>query len=171
MGDILLLIYRSDQRSPKFQYLVMRVWGSAADAVFYCSLVSSTSLLPVSDLDPSHNYVEMQGQIGGLQSQPRGLPALLTDLQLQRSCFHFTCPFIPTGQVRYWTVTLSCHMWEVWGERSHCQHFSPSPLKGIKGTALDAVCTMGGKVCVSGFGCSHRTVYRIRPRMARTAVD
>lgn len=141
------------------------MWGNATDATSYCSSVSATSLLPVSDSDPSHNYLEMQGRTSGLQYQPKeacswGLPASLTDLQLQRSCFHFRCPFTPAGQVRYWTVILSCHVWEVWGERSCCQRFSPSPLKGIKGTALDAICTVGGKVFVSGFGCS-RTVYRV----------
>lgn len=60
------------------------------------------------------------------------------------------------------TVIPSCHVREVWGEKSRCQRFSPSPFKGIKGTALDAICTAGGKVRVSGFGCSSRTVYRVR---------
>lgn len=142
------------------------MWGSAADAMSYCSLVSTTSLLPISDSDPSHNYLEMQRRTGGLQCQPKEahnwvLPASLRDLQLRRSCFHFRYPFTPTGQVRYWTVILSCHMQEVWGERSCCWCFSPSPLKGIKGTALDAICTVGGKLCVSGFGCSSKTVYRV----------
>lgn len=123
--------------------------------------------LPVSDLDPSHHYLEIRGRTGGLQCQPKearswGLPASLTDLQLRRSCFHFRCPSTPAGQVRYRAVILSCHVREVWGERSCCQHSSPSPLKGIKGTASNTICTVGGKVCVSGFGCSSRTVYRVR---------
>lgn len=71
MGDILLLIYRSDQRSRKFQYLGLRMWGSAADATSYCSSVGATSFLPVSDLDPSPSYVEIWGRRGALAASAR----------------------------------------------------------------------------------------------------
>jgi len=172
MGDVLLPVYRSDQRSRRFQHLEVRAWGSAADAVSHCSSVSTTSLLPVPVSDPNRDCLEMQGRTGGLQCQSReagswALPASLTDLQRRSSCFNSRCPFPPAGYIGHGTVTLSCPMREVWGERSHCQCFSPSPLKGIRGTAWDAICMAGGKVCVSGCGCSGRTVHRVRAQNGR----
>lgn len=68
-------------------------------------------------------------------------------------------------------VILSCCMGELWGASRSCQCFSPSPLKGIKETVSDAICTMRGKVWVSGSGCSSRAVQGVRPGMARTAVS
>lgn len=140
------------------------MWGHAADVLLQFSQ-HSLSYLSLIWFQATTMW-RYRGEQVDCSVSPRrhtaeGLLASLTALQLQRSCFRFRCPFTPAGQVRCLTVILSCHMREVWGERSHCQHFSPSPLKGMKGTALDAICTVGGKLCVSGFGCSSRTVYRV----------
>lgn len=97
-------------------------------------------------------------------------PAQLMDLQLPRSWFHLRCPFAAAGQVRCRTVILSCHMQEVWGERSCCQCFSLSPLKGIKGTALDAICTAEGRSVCQDLGAAAGLCTEFGPKMARTAV-
>lgn len=68
-------------------------------------------------------------------------------------------------------VILSWRMGEVWEASRSCQCFSPSPLKGIKETVSDAICTVRGKVWVSGSGCSSRAVQKVRPGMAMTAVS
>lgn len=96
-------------------------------------------------------------------------PVQPTDLQLQRSCFHLKRPFTAAGQVRCHTIILPCHMQEVWGERSCCQCFSPSPLKGIKGTALDAICTAEGRSVCQDLGAAAGLCTEFGPKMARTA--
>lgn len=164
MGDVLLLIYRNDQRSHILVlghvYVGKCCWCHVL-LQFGQHNLSLTCLWFRSKPQLSGDARENRWTAVSAQRGTQLLPASLTVLQLQRSCFRFRYPFTPTGQVRYWTVILSCHMQEVWGERSCCWCFSPSPLKGIKGTALDAICTVRGKLYVSGFGCSSKTVYRV----------
>lgn len=55
-------------------------------------------------------------------------------------------------------------MQEVWGERSCCQCFSPSPLTGVKGTALDAICSAEGRSVCQDLGAAARLCTEFGPK-------
>lgn len=60
-------------------------------------------------------------------------------------------------------------MQEVWGE-SCCPCLSPSPLKGIKGKASDAICSAEGRSVCQDLGAAAGLCTEFGPKMARTAV-
>lgn len=137
-----------------------------------CSEVSSTFYLSHSDL--SCSSVEVGGEQMDCGVSPRDIQLNVTSptnrsataeilLSLKKS---FPCCW--TGQMSHCNPLLP-HARGV-GRESCCQCFSPSPLKGIRGTALDAICSAEGRSVCQDLGAAAGLCTEFGPKMARTAV-
>lgn len=144
------------------------MWGEVL-LLSSCSVVSTAFCLSHSDL--SHSSVEVGGEQRDCGVSPRD-----TQLKVTRAAnrsaevlpsleMSFHCCW--TGQMSHYNPLLP-HAGGV--RRVFCQCFSPSPLKGIKGTPLDAICSAeGGSMC-QDLGAAAGLCTEFGPKMARTAV-